>query len=212
MTPNLDINPDATDVWYDGDLDRGRLGRFRQGWRRLARTGVRQAATAMTRTPRSTPTGSEIGDRFDDDMRRFRRRQGPRKQCRRRHQRQRRWRPRRIRPHGGVTSTRTDSTTSPIIGSYSYQSVAEERLDLRRRLRRRRRWAATIEDGQNYFNGDGWTDYLGYEVAFMSNITIDEGPHLAVGSPYANGYYGVRPLSWQRERMRSSVGIRPTLN
>ena len=48
----------------------------------------------------------------------------------------------------------------------------------------------TIEDGQNYFNGDGSTDYLGYEVAFMSNITIDEGPHLAVGSPYANGYYG----------------------
>jgi hypothetical protein len=48
----------------------------------------------------------------------------------------------------------------------------------------------TIEDGQNYFSGDGSTDYLGYEAAFLSSFSIDEGPHLAVGAPYANGYYG----------------------
>lgn len=49
--------------------------------------------------------------------------------------------------------------------------------------------ASTVEDGNNFFTGDGSADQLGYWVGFYDEM-ITGGAHVAVGAPGANGNYG----------------------
>ncbi len=52
---------------------------------------------------------------------------------------------------------------------------------------------ADIEDGANYFRGDGAADNLGWYVGYLSSYGSGD-PHVAVGAPGANGNYGAMYL------------------
>ena len=48
---------------------------------------------------------------------------------------------------------------------------------------------STVEDGNNFFSGDGSADNLGWWVGFYDEMATG-GAHVAVGAPGANGSYG----------------------
>lgn len=185
---NPDINPDATDAWYDGvdsDCDGSDdYDKDGDGWRAEA---FGAGSDCDDENPEVNPDGTERMNGFDDDCDGASDNKVPGTSAD-------------VVLSGAAAGDNAgwaltagdldeDGLDDLIIGSYNYQSgrgavsifdgadmVVSDGL--------------TIEDGQNYFNGDGSTDYLGYEAAYLSNTTTDEGPHIAVGSPYANGYYG----------------------